>query len=199
MNANKIYLRDHSQTWYHSGLSGISKSIDQTAHFLRRKIDEALVSKVIVIGNSMGGYAAILFGILLKADIVHAFSPHTFIHNEKYIRSKEQIRNVHNNFSNEYFDLGRVIKTHNNIGELNIYYDSKNKRDKKHAMHLKRIQNITFHSFSGGGHRLIKLLKESGELNDIILSALNGDASKKTVSSDSKKRRSFLSKLFSTR
>jgi len=185
-DVNKIYLRDLSQTWYHSGLPGVSKSIDDTATFLRRKIDDTGVNKVVVIGNSMGGYAAIIFGILIKADIVHAFSPQTFINDDNFIRSKKQIQNVHNNFSDKYFDLGEVIKLHSNLGKFNIYYDFNNKLDKKHARHLKRSRNVKLHPFIGGGHLLIKTLRDSGELHNLIISSFN-DSPDTPVNSDTNK------------
>ena len=201
LDLNKIYLRDLSQTWYHSGLPGISKNIEETAYFLRQKIDESGADKVIVFGNSMGGYAAILFGILINADIVHAFSPHTFINSAKYVRSKKEIRHMHNNFSTKYFDLKDAINSNNNLGEFNLYYDSNDKLDKKHAMHLKGSQNFALHSFTGGGHLLIKALKKSGELQNIISSSINNAPNKapnKAINTDTKKRRSLLAKLFST-
>lgn len=195
LDVNKIYLRDLSKTWYHSGLPGISNNIDETASFLRRKIDESGADKIVVVGNSMGGYAAIVFGILIKADIVHAFSPQTFIKDADFIRSKEQLQNVHDNFSNKYFDINEVAKLHNNLGEFNLYYNSKNKIDKKHAMHLKSSKNIVLHSFRGSGHGLIKELKDSGELRNIVISSFN-DASRKAINADTKKYHSFITKLF---
>ncbi len=177
LDVNKIYLRDFSRTWYHSGLFGISKSIDETAFFLKRKIDESGANKVVVLGNSMGGYAAILFGILIKANIVHAFAPQTFLDNVDYLKlitkNDRKIRDLHNNFSNQYFDLKNVIQLHNNLGEFNIYYDSNNEIDKKYAMHLKSSKYVRLHPFCGGGHALIRVLRDSGELQKIIIASLN--------------------------
>jgi hypothetical protein len=195
LDVNKIYLRDLRGTWYHSGLPGISNNIDETAFFLKSKIDEAGIDKVVVFGNSMGGYAAIIFGILIKADIVHAFSPQTSIKNPDIIRHKKQIQNVHNNFPDTYFDLNEAIDLYDNLGEFNIYYDSKDKLDKKHARHFKNSQNITLHSFNGGGHRLIKTLRDSGELRNIVISSLN-DEPNKAINAGTKKHHSFLAKLF---
>jgi len=177
LDVNKIYLRDFSRTWYHSGLFGRSKSIDETVLFLKRKIDESGANKVVVLGNSMGGYAAILFGILIKANIVHAFAPQTFLNNVDYLklitRNDRKIQYLHNNFSNQYFDLKNVIQLHNNLGEFNIYYDSTNEIDKKFAMHLKDSKHVMLHPFCGGGHGLIKILRDSGELQKIIIASLN--------------------------
>jgi hypothetical protein len=173
LDINKIYLRDLSQTWYHSGLPGISRNIEETASFLKRKASEASTDKVVLVGNSMGGYAAILFGILLKATVVHAFSPHTFIGNRKYIRSKNRIEYLHAKFSRKYFDLRRVMAVCSNAVSCNVYYDPADKLDKSHAFHLKGSNNVTLFPFHGAGHCLVKALRDSGQLRDILLSSLN--------------------------
>ena len=144
----------------------------------------------------MGGYAAILFGILIDADIIHAFSPHTSIGDEKYIRHKKKVRKVKKNFSTQYFDLKNVIKLNKYNGVINIYYDAKDKIDTKHAKHLKRSKNIALHSFFGGGHGLIKILKDSGDLHRIITSSLTNKPKKVT---DTKQGRSIFVKLFCSR
>ena len=198
LDVNKIYLRDLNQTWYHSGLPGISDNIEESASFLRRKIDESNANKVVVFGNSMGGYAAIVFGVLIKADIVHAFSPQTFINDADYIRSKRQVWYVHNNFSDTYFDLSAVIHSHRDLPELHLYYDSTNELDKEHAMRLKSSPNVALHSFCGGGHTVIRTLRNSGELQGIIVSSLN-DSHDKAPDAHTDRRRSFLSRLFGGR
>ena len=198
LSVNKIYLRDLSQTWYHSGLPGISNSIDETSSFLKRTINESDVTNVVVMGNSMGGYAAILFGVLIQADIIHAFSPPTSIGDEKYVRHKKKVRMVKKNFSNKYFDLKKLIKLNKYHGTINIYYDAKDKIDTKHAIHLKRSKNIALHSFLGGGHGLVKRMKDSGELHRIITSSLNNEP-KKVTNTHTKQRFSFFAKLFGAR
>ena len=42
-------------------------------------ICESNAKKVVFLGNSAGGYAAILFGVLLQVDSVYAFSPPTLL------------------------------------------------------------------------------------------------------------------------
>ena len=173
LDVNKIYIRDLSQTWYHSGLPGISKNIDETASFLKRTINESGMEKVVVIGNSMGGYAAILFGVLIQADIIHAFTPHTNISDEKFIRYKQQIRNVHSNFSNTYFDLKKLLKFNNNQADIHLYYDTNDQLDEIHIKRLKYLRNITSHAYNGGGHALIRILRDAGILQKIISSSFN--------------------------
>lgn len=173
LDVNKIYLRDLEQTWYHSGISGISHNIDGTASYLQRSIKDSGADQVVVVGNSMGGYAALIFGILIKADVIHAFSPHTSLKNPKLVRKKSKLLHVHINYSKKYFDVKRIIKSHKGLGVFNIYFDSRNEIDAKHAKHLKRIKNVTLHTYNEGMHNIVRVLRDSGELRNIIISSLN--------------------------
>ncbi len=173
LEINKIFIRDLSQTWYHAGIRGISEDIDGTADFLKKIIDESGSEKVIVFGNSMGGYAAILFGVLIKADIVHAFVPQTFINNMFYAISHDKLLFTQNNFPCKYFDLREVIQNQNSEVDVNIYYDEFSELDRVHALHLSTLDNVKLHQYRYGQHKLVQLLRDTGELKNIITSSLN--------------------------
>ena len=72
-----IFYVDKNQCWYHRGLLNITNNIDETADYLNKKIQKGNYNKVIFMGSSAGGYAAILFGSLCKVNHVVAFYPQT--------------------------------------------------------------------------------------------------------------------------
>ena len=74
---DKIFIRDFNQMWYLKGIDEEISSFNNLLDYLRSLIKD--YDRVIFLGNSMGGYAAILFGILLDVDKVISFSPQTFI------------------------------------------------------------------------------------------------------------------------
>lgn len=76
---DKKFIIDIHQCWYHKGIGGLSSSIDETKVVLEKLIEG--YKKVIFLGVSAGGYAAILFGSLLKIRNVVAFSPQTVLSN----------------------------------------------------------------------------------------------------------------------
>lgn len=76
---NYIFLRDQYQCWYHNGVQGISTNIITTIQWLEAHIQILKPSRIICAGSSGGGYAAILFGVLLKAYGVVALSPQTLL------------------------------------------------------------------------------------------------------------------------
>ena len=75
-----LFHIDKNQCHYHRGLDGITKNIDETILYLNNMIQH--YEKVIFIGVSAGGYAAILFGSLCKnVHHVIGFIPQTILQN----------------------------------------------------------------------------------------------------------------------
>jgi hypothetical protein len=75
-NIDIHYYWDPDQYCYHKGIRGLSTDIDSTVKYLRERIGDRY-KKVIFMGLSGGGYAAILFGSLLNINHVVAFYPST--------------------------------------------------------------------------------------------------------------------------
>lgn len=67
------------QAWYNLGVDTEIDDINKFIYFLKNIIKKNEYKNICFLGNSMGGYAAILFRALLNVDKVIAFSPQTFI------------------------------------------------------------------------------------------------------------------------
>lgn len=70
---NKLLVRDPSMRWYLAGIEGVGDDVASTAAALSDFVDRHQPSSVITLGQSMGAYAAILYGTLIGADKVVAF------------------------------------------------------------------------------------------------------------------------------
>lgn len=66
-----IFLRDVNKQWYLSGINNRLSDPDKLLSFLKKETDGF---DIVTIGSSAGGYAAILYGILLRAKHVLAFN-----------------------------------------------------------------------------------------------------------------------------
>lgn len=174
---DKIFLRDFGQAWYQKGVDSEINHIDKVIQFLRSKIEENKYDKVCFLGNSMGGYASILFGSLLNVDIVIAFVPQTFINKfNRFIyqdkRWSRQINNIYNykKKRTEYFDLKKHLKENNSYNTLiHVYYSPNELLDKKHAERLRSLKNVQLHPIAEGGHSVVKVVRDSGKLKELIL------------------------------
>jgi pimeloyl-ACP methyl ester carboxylesterase len=178
---NKIYLRDTQKLWYHRGVQGVGKNITAVATFLKKYTLHPSTRRIVVIGNSGGAYAALLFGHLLRADEVHAFSPKTVISPFKRLLLQdfprlEPARGLWKLFlhgERKYFDLqgllSQSVDTNNNF---HIYYSRDEKLDHFHAVRMRLLPGIHLHAYPHAEHNLIKRLRQSGELVQIIEKAL---------------------------
>lgn len=179
IDTKKIYVRDLSLAWYHKGLPGIAKNIDGVAKYLGGLVKKSGAKKVIVVGNSAGGYAALLFGHLIDADVVLAFAPQTFISQRERKTHKDtrwegaQIRNAHNSSTRQekYFNLKRVLGGHT---KFHIFYQRKSTLDKIHAERMRVVPTVVLHprDEGGGDHYLVVHLKKNGVLKKILLREL---------------------------
>lgn len=170
---DKVFIRDFNQMWY---LKGVDEEVNSFEN-LKTRLGDIIkkYNKVTFLGNSMGGFAAILFGTLLNVDNVIAFSAQTFINRRQRFwsfdkRWEKQIKKIHDaQLHSEYQDLKTVINNHpNSKTKINIYYSSKDRLDRKHSKRLRSFKNVSLNSFSKGGHAVIRELRDSGELHQIL-------------------------------
>jgi pimeloyl-ACP methyl ester carboxylesterase len=79
LGVGRLLVRDLSQNWYNAGLPDVGETIDDIAERLREELAARGVRRVITMGASMGGYAAILFGCMLGAERAIAIGPQTLL------------------------------------------------------------------------------------------------------------------------
>ena len=178
LNENKLFLRDLKQTWYHSGLEGFSKSIEDTVKSIRDEIDLLKPDKVFFVGNSMGGFAAILFATLIGSGHVIAFAPQTFIGPFSRIRAmdfrwQKQIFKTYASSVGKpkYFDLRKVMLNYKRKIKIQIFVSSDHRLDSRHAQHLQGLSGVEIISFKGGGHGIVKDLRDRNLLPEILSGA----------------------------
>lgn len=70
-NCKHIFVRDVNRSWYLKGINKTINTYEKLAEFLKK---ESKGTKIITIGSSAGGFAAVLFGILLNAVYVFSFN-----------------------------------------------------------------------------------------------------------------------------
>jgi hypothetical protein len=181
INEHKLFIRDFRQCWYHDGLPGISHDMHSTARFIEKEIEKLNPEKVFLVGNSMGGYAAILFATLIKKGQVIAFAPQTFIapflrlmHRDK--RWRKKIFNTYKRslFKAKQWDLKPLLTQAQRNPKISIFVYINSRLDNIHALHLKKITGVRIFGFNGGGHGIVRLLRDEGLLPSIMAGTYQG-------------------------
>jgi len=177
LDDNIIFVRDISQNWYQSGVKDISTDVEETVDFFKNEITRIAPKKIFFVGNSMGGYAAIMFASLLQNQSVKviAFSPQTFIHpflrlkyrdfrwqstiNKTYLKSFKK---------SSYYDLNSLLNKLSINIDIDIYVSKKDKLDTKHAQYLANTTQVKVISYNQAGHGLVRHLRNEGLLVKIL-------------------------------
>ena len=168
LDCDKIFIRDFHQGWYQKGVDDHIDSVQGLTDYLQQTIDKHNYQKVLFMGNSMGGYAAILFGNLLQVDQILAFAPQTFISSRMRLRHldfrwKNQMKRIQSYKKEQphYFNLKDFLNNDTRYIPTNIYYSPKHRLDRLHAENLKGMDNVTLHPIEKGGHAVVKTLRDN--------------------------------------
>ena len=150
-NMDLCFYQDMKKIWYHEGVRNLSNNIEETTEYLKNLTKKYI--KVIFLGISSGGYAAILFGSLCKIDYVIAIIPQVTIKNpinKKYKNLKKFIypRTKYILFGNSSYNNKKNIHSIKFCHYLN---DLKN-------VYIFEEKNLNIKNLVNNG-RLYKLLK----------------------------------------
>jgi len=170
-----VFLKDFRQCWYQKGLLGLTSSVEETADFLRRMI-ESDGRPVSMVGASSGGFAAILFGCLLGARKVVAFSPQTRVTRRVFGKFRTEDSRIEDmDFDAAHTDLRRVAEEHSPRGRIDLYYSTGSAYDTEQALHMDGIDNVRLRGLDWHGHNTAGHLKGEGRLDAIMADLASPD------------------------
>ena len=147
-----IFYVDKHQCCYHKGIQDISNNIDETVIYLNCKISQNNYDKVVFMGTSAGGYAAILFGSLCNVNSVISFIPKTILNSP---------------IDKKYSNLYNFINSNTNyilFGDVSI----RNVNDSHHISqceNLKDFPNVKIIKINGVD---LKKLRDNGDIKNTI-------------------------------
>jgi hypothetical protein len=174
-DGNKIFLRDARKSWYQTGLPGVTRDIPSTVRFLSREIEAIAPQRTVFVGNSMGGFAAILFSVLLGVGEVVAFAPQTFVspvlrfrHRDHRWRRPIATMWLASFLKPRQWDLRPVLKRLSEPRPVSIHVSKSDRLDIIHAAHLENLPGVKVHEHEDGDHGVVKLLRDRGELPAIM-------------------------------
>ena len=171
-----VFLRDLRKQWY---LNGLNSSINNPSDLLKFLENETRGYTIITVGSSAGGFAAVLFGQLLKAKQTYSFNGQFEI-GSLLTKSNETIdpvvfRNRKNQSLNKYFDTLTFI-----TDPSTIYYFTSNKSqdDSEQLSHVGDL-GINIFGFHTSHHGIPFIKSALPELLNMELSKLMAEQGNK--------------------
>jgi hypothetical protein len=152
---NLILLRDPFDENF---ARGVGRGIDSVAALaewlLAARQDLAHVRRVYCLGHSSGGAAALLFGHLVGADVVFAFSP----------------RSAPEGAAEANANLARLLREHNGVTSYRIWFARDNDADRAFAARLADCPGVTLDPREGfdADHDLMARLMDRGDFAALL-------------------------------
>jgi hypothetical protein len=182
LGVKKMFVRDWWGCWYQRGVEGAGADVESVGESLAAVIAESGVERTVGVGNSAGGYAALLFGHLLDFDQVHAFVPQTLVDpevrralgDERWPR--ETVRMTQPGWLDaRYADLRPVLMNaaRPRRGTFHVYYSRHSPLDEIHARNLADVDGVVLHGLEQRGHALVRKMRDSGALQELLERALS--------------------------
>jgi hypothetical protein len=176
----RVFIRDLEQAWYQCGVQGVAPDIRSSAHWLGELLRENEIDRIVCIGCSAGGFAAMIFGALLGADEVHAFAPQTSIRRIHLLIGRDRRWNKYLKAMKPKVDrrsalrdVKPVVASRDRAQRIALHWGARDRRDGYHARRLAQIPGVDVIAYEGLGHNdLTRALRDRGELRRIITAAI---------------------------
>ncbi|HKY07234.1 MAG TPA: hypothetical protein VJQ55_03290 [Candidatus Binatia bacterium] len=170
---NRILLRDPYFRHYHYGVDRARPDWPSLIAYLRAEVDRLQPKKILCVGSSSGGYAAIVAGHHLRADFVHAFGPQTEVVSRmtggapatRFDRWRFSKRGIYT----EALDLAPMLAGYNGVSRYFIHYGTGNEKDRNAAMRITDMPGVTTLGYETDAHVIAVFLAKRKFLGQILV------------------------------
>ena len=171
-DVEQVFFKDFFQCWYQKGLLSYTDNLIDTIEWLKNFKKENGHEKVITVGTSAGAYAAIVFGVAIKARKIIAFGPQTKI--ETKIKNRLEIKKQWYDTHKLFLDLNVFLSNQKEIPPIEIYFGEQCLPDKVEAENIENYKEVCLYPVKDThSHAISKVLKDRGELGQILQNAFS--------------------------
>lgn len=171
LNVNAIYLRDFSRLLYNQGIASIADDFDGAVEYLKSLLEELNAERVVTIGNSAGGYAALRYGLALHAAVILGFGAPTNL-TKDFLADDGRARIIANRLQNlpgDALDIRPMVRAARGQTRIHLLYGETMRQDERHALYLRGEPGVMLHPIPGAGeHAVVGLLAQQGKLMSLL-------------------------------
>jgi hypothetical protein len=181
MPAKRLFVRDLRQAWYHQGVPRHGRTLLEFAESLRELVASYDIDRLVATGNSAGGYAALVFGSLLQADVVLAFAPQTVLELDVLAEMDDhswderlEPLDAAGALDRDWTDLRRALpNARRGDTRYEIYYADSHREDRLHAQRLDGLDAVELCPVEDARHNVARAMRDSGALARVLERALD--------------------------
>jgi hypothetical protein len=166
LKVDSLFLKDPKRIWYQNGISQKHNSVENTLELI--KSYSSNYQTTICIGNSAGAFASILFGTLLNAHQVIAFSPQTLL--SKDIKNFPWSKELNNLYKHDIYciDLKYHLNNTKYSTKIDICVPILNSFDKSQVDYIKDMPNVNILPFNTSNHNMAGHIKHTIGLDKFL-------------------------------
>lgn len=188
LGVSGLLLRDHRRSWFLRGVRGLGPDLASVAAAVRDRVAATAPSRVVLLGNSAGGYAAVALASLLDVDEVVSVVPRSALTDEvNDALGDDRFADLRRcalarlpESALPLLDLREVLLAGGTAGHrpyrtrVRVLHATDNALDAAHAARLSGLPGTVVSSYPRGDHRLVAVLRAAGELDALVDAALTG-------------------------
>jgi hypothetical protein len=176
LGASAIFMSDKNRLCFAAGAKGMGLNFDQTIAYLREKLAELQCTRLVTLGTSAGGYAAMLYGLNMRAHTVLGFGSVTNATPE-YLstdpRGRLAAKRAARQVEPKNLDVRPRIVDPANTTDVHLYYGEGMEVDSRNSKHLEGLPRVALHPMMNfDQHQVLRELVLRGQFQGILEKAL---------------------------
>jgi tetratricopeptide (TPR) repeat protein len=173
LRVNAVYLYDAERLSHLNGNGPLGRGYVAAIEALRRMLTAWQSRRLVCIGNSGGGYAALRYGMDLGAERVLGFSAPTILVEDFHMtydrRARAVVKRVNRHVPDMTVDLRGLLQKAAAPPRVDLYFGSDMPQDRMHAERLSGLPGVTLHPVEGvARHDVAGALLLEGRLLPIL-------------------------------
>lgn len=171
LGCNVVYVRDHQKLWHLAGLVGMpSVDPEGVAQELIRVHQAQGGTEIFTVGFSIGGYAALRYGLLMQAEAALSFSGFTnILLNELDMSLLASVKRLHDHNPELPADLRTMYGEAKHHPRLTLFYGDAHERDSHHALRMASLSGTKLLPVRGlADHDTMKFFQSTGGMPTLM-------------------------------
>lgn len=175
-----VYLRDTLPRLFTSGAPGLADGFDETIVALRALATSLGAKRIVFFGGSMWGYPAIRYALEMEGARALAYSPLTYIEEERidFVIERARERGMTRVTAQDVraIDLAPHVQGGGGRAAIRILYGADNPHDRDQAERLKDCPAVTLEPLEGAkAHNMLNACLQDGSIRGHVAWLLDGD------------------------
>ncbi len=166
-SANKLFIRDPTKGWYNRNIPGLSTDANNLKDVIEKVVSAYDRTKITTFGSSMGGYAALLFGLQLKVGRILVFSAQVKL-NTGLPNNPASMDNI------IYPDLNPLIESAKDT-RIEYFFGMEEITDFYHIQYCSEFSHIKIHCIINAPHNVMGYFNTFGQLKPLLINYLENN------------------------